>query len=186
VSRRRQTVSSRQWTVGSLLFGVVIMFWFIGRADSGSDPPAYAALRQIVQQRTKPADRVLVVATSARPAYPLLLQTGRLPGSRYLCAFPIALFYADAKSAKASRFVYRRRWEAPAEERQFLNELEEDVVRLQPRLIVVHDSAGWQGLPKGFNTLEYLVYCGWIQDAVTPYYRELPSPEGWRVFERRE
>jgi hypothetical protein len=112
-----------------------------------------------------------------------LLQTGRRAGSRHAWSFPIALYYADAKSAPADRPPYRRRQEAPAEEQQFLRELEEDVYRLHPQLIIVNDDQGWSGLPAGFNIFDYLVYSGWTKDALARY-RELPGPKGWKVFER--
>jgi hypothetical protein len=80
------------------------------------------------------------------------------------------------------RPVYRRREEAPAEERQFLCELEDDVHQLRPQLIIVHDDVGWPWLPEGFNTFDYLVYSGWTKNALAGY-RELPGPKGWKVFE---
>jgi hypothetical protein len=161
----------------------MLVVWFLGRSGSARpDPPEYVALRRIVEQRSQPGDRVLVVANSVRPAYPMLVQLGRRPGSRYL-GCPIGLFYAD-REPTADQPLYRRQEEAPAEERRFLDELREDVERLQPKLIIVNASPGWLGLPKDFNTFEYLIYSGWAEQSLKPY-REVSGPEGWKVFERR-
>lgn len=159
--------------------GILLVVWFTGRGDARPDPPTFDALRRTVEQQTRPGDRVLVICTSARPAYPMLLQMGRKPGSRYLCSFPLAFFYAGMESAKAP--VYRRRGEAPPEERQFLDELQDDVARLRPRLIVIQNESGSLGLFRGFNTFEYLVHSGWTEAALTAY-REVPGPKGWKVF----
>ena len=184
VGRRQSAAALGAWAVASMVFGIFIAVWFVQRREHGPDPPDVAALREIVQQDSQPDDRVLVVATSAGPAYPLLLQTGRRPGSRYLYSFPIALFYAGVKPAKAGRSLYRDRSEAPAEELQFLAELKDDVAQRRPRLIIIQDSSHCAGLREGFNPFDYLVYAGWVDEVLEPY-RELPGPEGWKVFARR-
>ena len=173
--------AGRYCLVGGL--GLLVTVWFWGRTDRMMAVPSFAALRQVVEDRSRPGDRVLIVATSVYPAYPTLLQTGRRAGSRYAWSFPLAFCYADCRSAWADRPTYHRRQEAPAEERQFLRELDGDVHRLQPQLIIVHDDAGWSGLPPGFNTFDYLVYAGWTEDALAGY-RQLPGPAGWKVFSR--
>lgn len=183
--RVRRTIGYGHWAAGALLVGVLVAVWFTERTRNPLEPPAFAALRQIVLQHSQPDDRVLVVATSTQPAYPLLVQTGRRPGSRYLCSFPIAFFYARTKPAKGGAAIYRRGDNAPAEEQQFLAELADDVARRQPRLIVVQDSPGWLGLPARFNTFEYLAQVGWVEKALAPY-RELRGPEGWKVFARKQ
>jgi hypothetical protein len=165
------------------LLGVLLTVWLTARTDALASVPPFAALRRVVENRSRPGDRVLIVATSVYPAYPILLQTGRRAGSRYAWSFPIALYYADAQPDPTGRLIYRRRQEAPAEERQFLHELEEDVHRLRPQLIIVQHDDGWSGLPADFNTFDYLVYSGWTKDGLARY-RELPGPEGWKVFER--
>ena len=58
-----------------------------------------------------------------------------------------------------------------------------NVERLRPRLIVVNDSRGWQGLPPNFNTFEYLVHCGWCQSTLAAYH-ETDGLKEWKVFER--
>jgi hypothetical protein len=165
----------------AILLGFLLVLWFNNRGNARPDPPEFDALRQLIQEQTEPGDRVLVIATSIRPAYPMLLQIERKPGSRYLCAFPLACLYAGAKPANTGRPIYRRRREAPAEEKQFLDELQDDVSRLRPRLVLIPNSPSWLGLSEGFNTFDYLVYSGWTKEALRSY-RELASPEGWKVF----
>ena len=147
------------------------------------DPLEYVALRRIVEQRSRPGDRVVVVATSVRPAYPMLLQKfayGRAAATSAPSQSRVLLCRTEPT---ADRPLYRRYEEAPAEERRFLDELRDDVQRLQPRLIIVNAGAGWIGFAKDFNTFEYLLYSGWAGQALKPY-REVPGPQGWKVFER--
>jgi hypothetical protein len=186
IGRRTSAVGVGQWAVGGAIFAVVVIVWFVVRATTGPDQPEVASLRQVVEQYSQPNDRVLVVATSADAAYPLLLQMGRRPGSRYLYSFPITCVYTEAAQPKANPSLYRRGRDSPIEERQFLSELEDDVViRRQPQLIVIQDRSKLAGLPEDFNTFDYLRYCGWTDRALLLLYREQSGPEGWKVFERR-
>ncbi len=164
----------------------VLMTVLIGtsRLPTKREPDESLALRRIIENRTEPGDRVLIVATSVRPAYPMLLQLGRKPGSRYLCSFPIAMFYGDRDERPPGEPIYRRWKDAPAEEQRFLTELRDDVDRLQPRLIIIPDFPGGLGVPEAFNHFDYLTYSGWAEEGLRSY-RQLPGPEGWRVFERR-
>ncbi len=158
--------------------------WFIERPGSARpDTADYAALRRIVAERTRPGDRVLVMATSVRPAYPMLLQLGCRPGSRYSTAGVVALVYAGVQPPTGPA-AYHRHGEATAEERRVLDEYRDDVSRYQPRLILVNNAPGWFGLPDNFNMFDYLVYCGWAGECLKDY-REVPGPKGWKVFERR-
>ncbi len=179
------------------------------RATARTEPPDFVALQRIVQTHSAPGDRVLIVASSVRPAYPMLLQLGRKPGSRYLCSFPVAFFYAEEKRGQVqfagtaqrrapTRSVGRRtNWTCPLfsttyrdyadasdGERQFLDELADDVAQLQPRLVIIHDRPGWLGLPDGFNMFDYLEQAGWAKRALDNY-QELPAPRGWKVFGQR-
>jgi hypothetical protein len=183
VAGRSVLLPSRTASLFMLAIGLLVTAWFIERSFVHPDPPEYVALQRILQRRSQPGDRVLILATSVRPAYPMLLRLGRKQGSRYGCAMHLALLYAGAAPPGDGRPIYRRGDEAPAEERQFLRELGDDVAQLQPRLVIINDQPGWQGLPDGFNVHEYLVYTGWTKDALRPYH-ELPGPKGWRVFER--
>lgn len=184
IGRRTAAVGVGQWAAGGAIFAVVVLIWFVIRATGGADRPEVASLREIIEQSTQPNDRVLVVATSADSAYPLLLQTGRRPGSRYLYSFPIRCVYATPSALNKEQPLYRHGNEAPIEERQFLADLDEDVIRRPPKLIVVEDRSKLVGLPDEFNTFDYLKYNGWVDKTLTLLYRQRPAPEGWKVFER--
>ena len=158
------------------------MVWFVGRKTSANvEPPVYAALRYIVEARTQPGDRVMVLATSPSPGEPMLLKTGRRPGSRYLNCMPLVMVYADWKPADGR--LYRSRAEAPAEELRFLADLRDNVRARRPRLVIVNNMQTWYGLPDHFNIYDYLVHAGWTQQALASYH-EIGGPEGWKVFER--
>ena len=49
----------------------------------------------------------------------------------------------------------------------------------------IQNSPHCPGLREGFNTFDYLVHAGWVDEVLTPY-GELPGPKGWKVFERNE
>ncbi len=166
------------------VFAAVLAVWFVERPGSARpDPPQYAALRRVVAQHTHPGDRVLMLVTSTRPAYPMLVQLGCRPCGRYTGAMQFAFLYYGAH-ATGNRPMYHRYDEAPAEERRFLDEYRDDVQQYKPKLIVINDTPGWFGLPKDFDLYDYFVYCGWAKQSLKGY-REVPSPTGWKVFERK-
>ena len=169
---------------GVVLLAAFLAAWLVARQDYGNNElPHCTALRQIVEARTLPGQRVLVVATSVSPASPMLLKTGRLPGSRYLHCFPIAMLYADTRWSP-DRPAYRTYAEAPPEERRFLDDLQEDVQKFQPRLIIICNALNWHGLAKQFNTFDYMVHNGWTSRALASY-REVSGLPEWKVFERK-
>ncbi len=172
-----------RWLLLAVFIGVLAVWIFERPGSARPDTPEYAALRLIVAGRTCRGDRVLVMTTSVRPVYPMLLQLGCRQSSRYSTAGIVALLYAAAEPT-ADRSPYHRYDEAPPEERRMLDEYRDDVEQYQPRLIIVHDGFGWFGLPRDFNMYEYLVYCGWAERSLKGY-REVSGPKGWRVFERR-
>jgi hypothetical protein len=192
--RRRKpelrTVSQSSWGLIATrclllaVFGGALAVWFVGRPGSARpDTPDFTALRQIVTDHTRPGDRVLVMASAVRPTYPMLLQLGCRQSSRYSTAGIFALVYAGAQPT-ADRSLYHRYEEAPAEERQALDEYWDDVEHYQPKLIIVHNGARWFGLPEDFNMYDYLVYCGWAERSLKAY-REIPGLKQWKVFERK-
>ena len=124
----------------------------------------------------------MVLATSPSPGEPMLLKTGRRPGSRYLNCMPLVMLYADWKPGDGP--FYRSRDEAPAEELRFLADLLDDVRLRRPRLVIVNNMQTWYGLPDHFNIFDYLVHTGWTRQALASYH-EIRGPEGWKVFERK-
>ena len=171
--------------VPAILLGVLLSVWLIGRETSANVEPAnYAALRQVVETRTRPGDRVMVLATSPSPGEPMLLKTGRRPGSRYLNCMPLVMLYADWNPA-ADRCPYRCGNEVPAEELRSSPTSRTMFRTRQPRLVIVNNMETWYALPEHFNIYEYLVHAGWTGRA-SASYREIRGPSGWKVFERTE
>jgi hypothetical protein len=179
----RRSIGVGQWVSCGLILGLLLAAWFIVRENTKLDPPDVAALRRILEEHSQPGDHVFVVSSFQEPAYPLLLQMNRLPGSRYPYAFPVACFYS--KPMKANQPAYRPRSLAPAEEKQFLTDVEDDCSWRRPELILIQNQTGAVGLPKDFNLYDYLFYTGCAQKILKPY-QEMSGPEGWKVFERAQ
>lgn len=134
-----------------------------------------------IETYSRPGDRVLVVSTSVAPAYPLLVIDNRQQASRYLCCFPIALFYYG-EHWPAGHPAYHDRATATPDERQFLSDLEQDVVTEKPTLVLVQADQ-CQGCSPDFNVEDYLRHEGTIQRVIDPSYRELPGVlAGWHVY----
>jgi len=137
-----------------------------------------------IEARTEPGDAVLFVSTSAPPAFPLLVQTGRRPGSRYLISFPIPMFYDGATPGAAGAPRYHRLADASPEERQFLRELAEDISTLRPVAILIDAQPGCQACPPQFSVLDYLEYSGALAGAMGDY-REVAKLSTFVVYARR-
>ena len=142
----------------------------------------YAALRRVVEAQTRPGDRVMIVATSVSPASPMLLKIGRHRAAVTCTVSPWRWSMQTPSWRRAGRSTARE--DEPAEERRFLADLEEDVRRRKPRLVIVNDMESWYGLPDKFDTFEYLVRTGWTQRTLAAY-RAVPGPDGWKIFRRR-
>jgi len=157
------------FAAGWLLLASVLALILSGRFPPEGEPPVFASLRRIVETHSRPGEAVMLVASSVRPAYPMLLQLDRKPGSRYLCCFPIAFFNHGG--------------DLEAAQRRFLDELAEDIGHRTPRLVIIADFPGGQGLPRSFNCFDYLSESGWIGGSLHAY-GEISGPDGWRVFVR--
>jgi hypothetical protein len=168
---------------GVMVLCGLVAVWLGTRNAANADSPEAAALRKVVLASTESGDRVLVIAATPEAAYPMLVQTGRRPGSRYLYSFPIAFTYSRV-IPKPNRPIYRKTEDAPLEERQFLRELGDDVARRKPQLIAIESGPTNTALPKTFTVFDYLAYVGWT-DQISQAYEGIPSPEGWRIYERR-
>jgi hypothetical protein len=131
----------------------------------------------------------MVVTTSILDTYPMLLQLDRRSGTRYTCLFPLAMTYWDPAGPPGYRvpppgtpFHYRRRDEAPPEERQFLDDLAADVRLRSPKLIAVWSWPGCQGCPPNFNVYDYLKSNGFIDEVIAPGYVEWGQDGPFRFF----
>jgi hypothetical protein len=130
---------------------------------------SFEPYRLAIREHSRPDETVLFINTILFPAYPTLVQTGRLPASRYLTAFPLAGFYYGTPSGK--QFFYRTKQSMPAEEKQFLDELAADIRTNHPALIFIRLSDPCSAMPEGFNMDEYFHRSGFVADAMRGYVR---------------
>ncbi len=135
-----------------------------------------------IQQHAGPKNRVAFISTSVWPAYPSLIYADRLPGTRYLCAFPVAFFYEGTPSGRGEE-MYRTAARQPAEERRFLEELGEDLVRYQPAVVYV-STGPCQACPGGFEIAEYLTHVGW-QARFLAGYEQVEQVGRYAVYVRK-
>lgn len=86
-----------------------------------------------IKRETKHGDSVMVLSTSVPDTYPAVLLSGCTNASRYLFYFPIEMLRFEEKSAKSSAL----RAQAVSEQRRVLNEIEQDIDRAKPKLIII-------------------------------------------------
>jgi hypothetical protein len=130
---------------------------------------SFEPYRDAIRAHSAADDRVLFINTVLFPAYPTLVQTGRLSASRYLTSFPLAGFYYGTPGSVP--FSYRPRRLMTDEEQRFLRELASDIRINRPALIFIHDGEHCSALPDGFNMLEYFRKADFIADAMRSYER---------------
>ncbi len=101
--------------------------------ESPHNEPKCQALDRLVETKSRKGDSILVLSTGPGTSYPWMLNTGRLPGSRYLWCFPLPMiaYLINCTSDQAVRM------QLGLEEQRVLNELAEDIERRKPRLVIV-------------------------------------------------
>jgi len=127
------------------------------------------AIVPAIRAYTKPNDYVLVISTSVESAYPALIQENRLPGSRFLKSFPIAMIYKGTRAEPGKPFPYRTAEERSKEETMFLDDLGSDLLKYQPKLVFINTEMPCQGCPLGLRVDEYLSKVGWIDQFMKNY-----------------
>ena len=150
---------------------------------SNSDPLKRNPVAQAIGQHTEEGEPVMFIATSTSAAFPVLVQMNRRPGSRYIVTWPIPLFYKGALAKEDGEFPYRRRDELLIEEVRFLNDLNEDLETIRPRMILVGQGRQNQACPEGFDLREYLVRTE-LMDKILSEYRPARPVHGYDVFVR--
>jgi hypothetical protein len=128
---------------------------------------SFEPYRQAIRAHSVKNDRVLFINTILFPAYPTLVQTDRLPGSRYLTSFPLAGFYYTQNYTAA--FSYHNVETMPADEKLFLRELADDIAVNKPAIIFIHDTVPCSAMPAGFNMLTYMHHTHFIDTAMREY-----------------
>ncbi len=151
--------------------------------ESGKIPDSTNDFVRVIEQQVAPDEKVAFISTSVSPAYPTLIYAKRLPGTRFLDAFPIAFLYKGARPGKDGGPPYRSPSEATPEERKFLNDLGSGVLKYRPKLVFIEATAKCQACPKGFRVEEYLAAAGWLQRFMNDY-RLTGSLHGFAVYAR--
>ncbi|MBN1781692.1 hypothetical protein JW948_11240 [bacterium] len=172
---------TRVSVLGLLLLKIV-------QASAACYRPHFAWMPQfvrLIREYSDEQDRVAVFSTSMIPAYPTLTYADRLPGTRYVTSFPIAMFYEGVKCRPDGSFPYRRPEDQPPEEKRFLKELGTDILNYKPRLIFVHADGRNQGAPWGFIIDDYLSEIGWM-DRYLAGYTYFKAVDHYKVYRIRE
>jgi hypothetical protein len=124
---------------------------------------------QVIEQEVAQDEKVALISTSVSEAYPALIYTKRLSGTRFLCAFPILMLYKGVLPRRDGTFPYRSAAEATPEELRFLNELGSDILKHRPKLVFIDSTDNCQACPRGFRVEEYLATAGWLQRFMNKY-----------------
>jgi hypothetical protein len=151
--------------------------------QSGKIPDSVNDFVRVIKQQVAPDETVAFISTSVPPAYPTLIYAKRLPGTRFLQAFPIAYLYKGMSPDKDGSPPYRSPSEATPEERRFLNELGSDILKHRPKLVFIDAKNNCQACPKNFRVEEYLATAGWLQSFMNSY-RLTGSLHGFSVYVR--
>jgi hypothetical protein len=144
-----------------------------------SDDVRLAALVRYVTASTRPDDSVLVLSTSVKGPYPLLVAADRRSGSRFGWLPLVPMLYRDVVG---SPFPYRTWQTALPEERGLLERLAQDVAVRAPALILV-DRHGGPGLAPNFDLEEWLSRSGFVAEAMSSY-RSVGEVEGYDAWRR--
>jgi hypothetical protein len=124
-----------------------------------------APFADFLEKDSRPGETVLFLTNEIEPAYPLLLQLRRLPGSYYLCGNPIFRWQL-AYDQRAAKQLWQEQFEAvPAK-------LASDLITKRPVLVFLESGQPWEELRKGiFGEVlkdHYQLprgYCMWDIDA---------------------
>lgn len=165
-------VKSWRWVV----FCGIILTLFSGFFFFSVKAVAVAAyhnhrLRQfvpLIQAHSGAHERVAFISTDIYPANPVLLYADRLPGTRYLFSFPIAMSYIGVRANPDGSFPYRTASQRTPMEREFLLDMTADINRRRPRLVFIQQDP-CQACPEGFRITDYLKKSGWMAEALTAY-----------------
>lgn len=144
--------SERKWIAANILRGavtpIVLTFMFYSPMLSLAEPAlvydSFASghegnrVEEIVHRNSHPGDGILILSPSPELAYPCLIHTGNVPGSRYLWTYPIEM--CEYLQYHAVDPLHKIGYQE--EERRIVSELSEDVKKNHPQLIIME--APWR------------------------------------------
>ncbi|MGO9567906.1 MAG: hypothetical protein ACLP5H_10225 [Desulfomonilaceae bacterium] len=183
VSKVRPAIRKRMFFLVCFCLSLLSMAMTYALFESGKIPDSVNDFVRVIKQQVAPDEKVAFISTSVSPAYPSLIYAKRLPGTRFLQAFPIAYLYKGVRPGKDGSPPYRSPSEATPEERRFLNELGSDILKQRPKLVFIEAADKCQACPRGFRVEEYLTAAGWLQSFMKNY-RMTGSLHGFSVYVR--
>jgi hypothetical protein len=110
----------------------------------------------LIEQHTKPTDRVYIMSTDVLASYPFLLQTNRRNASRFPFAFFIPLLYQTAEYDPSIKHGYRLSDERRELEADYLKQLNNDIGTNKPALIFVRNLRTCVACPGGLRLPDYV------------------------------
>jgi hypothetical protein len=119
--------------------------------------------KKVILSQTMPSDSVMVLSDSLPDSYPTLLQTGRQTAGRYFFLFPITMINYVRDKTKSQAEIKL----LDAQESAVLAEIDADIRRFRPRLILVQESSDNQRFP----ALKYFKQKDFFNAAIANYTR---------------
>jgi len=159
----------------------VSLSWF--SASHGAPLPAEKRLRMLrdaMRVMTRPGESALVITTSALGPYPMQLQLGVRPGSRFAWLPLLAMFYPHGELAGCN---YRKWGEGRPAERRLLEDLTADIRERKPVFIAI-ESYDAQAMRIGCTPHEWARQSGLLERAMGNYV-QLPPATGFELWEIR-
>jgi hypothetical protein len=182
-SKVRLVIRTTQSLLICFALGLLSIAMTYGLFGSGKGQNPVNDFVRLIEQQVGPDEKVAFISTSVFPAYPTLIYAKRLPGTRFLQAFPISYLYKWARPRNDGSPPYRSPSEMTSEEQRFLEELGSDIVGRRPKLVIIHSEEDCQACPTGFRIEQYLAVVGWLQRFMKNY-RVLQFMHGYAVYER--
>jgi hypothetical protein len=156
-----------------LLFSVPLLHtrMFAGFPDTPSTP-----LSRYFSEHSRKGERICVLSTDIPPASPAITYAGRLPVSRYLHAFPVAMAYSGMDDLQLHG---DRAWM----EQRYYRHLLADITTHAPPLVVIDTLRHVHDAPEGFTMLTWLQTKGFF-DALAGQYVHVGNIEEFVVYKR--
>jgi hypothetical protein len=173
----------RSLTLGLATLALVFSAQHFDGAARGTMPEVFwlGDMRQVVQSNSRPGDSLGFIGTSAVGPYPMQLELGLHPASRFPWLPMLPMFYP----AEGARYGcdYRHWGEGLPAERRTLEDLSADLQGSRPGLIVVE--AGESGsMRPGCTASAWLSASGFVERAMTNYEQVAAMP-GFVIWKRR-
>ncbi len=162
--------TTRGWVcalMGLLIVGITAagaVRWIVRPPASYTSEP----FTKIVLKHSQTGESILVIAADMGVIWPSLLQMDRRQASRYaaFAGFPM-MYVGEARDTNGALNYHTVN--TPKDEARFLRELEEDIERYKPRLIVLHDPSTCFTCPEGFRMKGYLEAMGVFDRSMRDY-----------------